>query len=148
MLRMIIAAAFKAKGKRSMSKSELTYFMSFDLKWFSHDSSRMVIKKAIEKGLLVEEGDELKPTFDITSIEIPVNFKPDLSAIESSTFEEIIEEITLKTGMDKKEVISEVNILQEKLGGLVDVEIVALIIAKKYGVDVEKYIEDVEKEVL
>jgi len=55
MLRTVIAAAFKSKGRKSMSKSELTYVLSFDLKWFSHDKSRQIVELAIEKGLLSEE---------------------------------------------------------------------------------------------
>ncbi len=148
MLRMIIAAAYRAKGKRSMSKSELTYFMSFDLKWFTHDGSVKVIEKAIEKGLLIEENGELVPSFDVSSVEIPVDFKPSLNALKSSIFEEIVEEIAIKTGKEKKEVVAEINSLQEKLEGLIDAEVAALVLAKTYNVDVSKYVEDVEKEIL
>ncbi len=148
MLRLTIAAAFKAKGRKSMSRSELTYFMSFDLKWFSHDMSKFIVEKAIEKGLLVEENGKLKPTFDVSAVEVPVNFKPDISSIEhSSVFDEIVEEIALKEGVSKKEVIAEINAYQEKLE-LIDAEVAALVVAKKHGIDVNKYIEDVEKVVL
>ncbi|HID44044.1 MAG TPA: DUF2240 family protein, partial [Archaeoglobaceae archaeon] len=55
MLRTVIAAAFKSKGKKVISKSELNYVLSFDLKWFTHEKSRQVVDVAIEKGLLKEE---------------------------------------------------------------------------------------------
>ncbi|RUM35027.1 MAG: DUF2240 domain-containing protein [Archaeoglobus sp.] len=146
MLKLVIAAAFRAKGKRSMTKSDLTYFMSFNLKWFTHDKSKSVVEKAIEKGLLIEEEGKLKPSFDIYSIKIPVNFEPDLSTIDhTSLFEEILEEISIHTGLEKNELISKVNSVQEKFEGLLDAEVVALIVAKEYGMDVSKYLDSVEK---
>ncbi len=149
MLRLVIAAAFKAKGKRSMSKSELTYLMSFDLKWFTHDKSKLVVEKAVKKGLLVSEGDKLKPAFDISKVNVPVDFKPDLSSLEYTTiFEEIVEEISVQTGIDRKKIISEINAVQEKFEGLLDIEVVALVVARKYGVDVSQYVSEVKKSVL
>ncbi|RLI85889.1 MAG: DUF2240 domain-containing protein [Archaeoglobales archaeon] len=147
MLRTIIAAAFKGKGKRSMPKSELTYVLSFDFKWFSHDKSKQVVELAIKKGFLIEEGDSVKPAFDVSSIEVPIDFKPDLSRINSSTvFDEIVAEISGKTGKDTSEVISEINTQQEKLGNLVDAEVAALLVAKRYGLDISNYIDEVERE--
>ncbi len=149
MLRMVIAAAFRAKGRKSMSRSELTYFMSFDLKWFSHDMSRRVVERAIEKGLLIEEGDKLTPAFDVSTVEIPVDFKPDSGVLDKpSVFEEIVEEIMAKTGMSRNEVISEINDFQGRLEGLVDAEVVALLVARMNGIDISGYIEEVEKAVL
>ncbi len=149
MLRMVIAAAFKAKGRKSMSRSELTYFMSFDLKWFSHDMSKKIVEKALDKGLLVEEEGKLMPSFDISTVEIPVDFKPDSRVLEEpSIFDEIVEEISTKTGMERSEIVSEINEMQEKLEGLVDAEVVALLVARKYGIDVRGYIDEVEKAIL
>lgn len=149
MLRTVIAAAFKSKGRKSMSKSELTYVLSFDLKWFSHDKSRQVVELAIEKGLLTEDGDNLMPAFDIDSVEVPVDFKPDLKKILStSVFDEIVQEIADRSGKDIGEVVAMINRRQEELGNLLDVEVVALLIAKKYGVDVTKYMDKVWEEVI
>ncbi|AEA47715.1 DUF2240 family protein [Archaeoglobus veneficus] len=147
MLRTVIAAAFKAKGRRSMSKSELTYVLSFDFKWFSHDKSKQVVELAIKKGLLVEENDSVRPAFDVSSVEIPIDFKPDLSRLNSSSvFDEIVDEISAKTGKDVSEVIAEINALQERLGNLVDAEVTALLVAKRCGVDISDYIDEVERD--
>ncbi len=147
MLRKVIAAAFRGKGKRSMSKSELTYVLSFDFKWFSHDRSKQVVELAIKKGLLVEEGDSVRPAFDISSVEIPIDFKPDISRLNSSTiFDDIVSEVSEKTGKEVSEIIAEVNAIQERLGGLIDAEVAALLVAKRYDVDVTGYLDEVEKE--
>ncbi len=149
MLRTVIAAAFKSKGKKSMSKSELTYVLSLDLKWFSHDKSRQIVELAIEKGLLSEDNGNLTPSFDVDGVEIPIDFKPDLRKILStSVFDEIVQEIADKSGKDIGEVVAMINRRQEELGNLLDVEVVALLIAKKYGVDITKYVDKVWEEVI
>jgi|Deesub1362B_J571_1020462.scaffolds.fasta_scaffold02271_2 hypothetical protein len=149
MLKTVIAAAFKSKGVRKISKSELYYTLSFDLKWFTHEKSQQVVDIAIDKALLVEEDAMLKPTFRIEEVEIPFGFKPDLKRIiPSSPLDDIIWEICEKTGKDVSEVTAMINNLQNKLGDLLDAEVVALIIARSYGIDVNPYIDRVWKDVI
>ncbi len=140
MLRETIAAAFKSKGRYEMSKKELVMTLSMDLRWFSHEKAKRVVEMAIKRGLL-EGDDTLRPTFDIDEVEIPVNFKP-----SPDVFDEIVKEIAVRLGKSLNEVISMINKKQEELGNMLSVEVVALLIAKSVGIDVSKYIEDVEFE--
>ena len=147
MLKKVIAAAFKSKGKECMREAELIYTLSLDLGWFSHDVAKKVVELAIEKGIIQKEDDNLVPTFNINEIEIPIDFKPDLAKIfTTSIFDLLIQEIAEKTGKSVNEVISIINKRQEELGNLLSVEVVALIVAKEYGIDISEYIQDVEKE--
>jgi len=146
MMKKVIAAAFKSKGKRKMKRSELIYTMSFDLNWFSHESSKKVVEEAEKEGL-IEGGDEVKPTFDIDDIEIS-DFKPDLSKLLSrSVTDRIIEEISEKMGKSYQEVVSIVNEKQEKLEGLVSFQTAALIVAKEIGLDISDFLPEVEREI-
>ncbi|WP_456329850.1 DUF2240 family protein [Archaeoglobus sp.] len=146
MMRKVIAAAFKSKGKRKMKRSELIYTMSFDLNWFTHEGSKKVVEEAEKEGLLEGE-DELQPTFDLDDVDLS-NFKPDLSELLSrSVTDRIIEEIAVKLKKDSREVYSMVNKKQEELGGLVSFPVAALIVAKEAGIDISPYIEEVEREV-
>lgn len=146
MMRKVIAAAFKSKGKRKMKRSELIYTMSFDLNWFTHEGSKKVVEEAEKEGLL-EGDDELQPTFDLDDVDLR-NFKPDLSDLLSrSVTDRIIEEIAVKLKKDSREVYSMVNKKQEELGGLVSFPVAALIVAKEAGIDISPYIEEVEREV-
>ena len=148
MLKTIFAAAFKSKGKNLMSTSELTYVLSFDLKWFSHDKSRQIIELAKKKGILVEEGNFLKPNFDVNKVEVPVDFKPDIRKVFiSSFFEKIAYEISEKTGKEFEEVVAMINKKQEKLGNLLDIDVVALIVAKENNIEVQEYVDEVWKTV-
>jgi hypothetical protein len=149
MLRTVIAAAFRSKGKKSMSKSELNYVLSFDLKWFSHERSKQIVELALKKGLLTEANGLLRPSFNIEGVEIPLGFKPELKRVLSfSTFDEIVWEIAEKSGKDVAEVTAMINRKQEELGNILDVDVVALLVARSYGVDVSSYIEEVWKEVI
>lgn len=146
MMRKVIAAAFKSKGKRKMKRSELIYTMSFDLNWFTHEGSKKVVEEAEKEGLL-EGDDELQPTFDLDDVDLN-NFKPDLSELLSrSVTDRIIEEIAVKLKKDSREVYSMVNKKQEELGGIVSFPVAALIVAKEAGIDISPYIEEVEREV-
>ncbi|MBO8181057.1 MAG: DUF2240 family protein [Archaeoglobus sp.] len=146
MMRKVIAAAFKSKGKRKMKRSELIYTMSFDLNWFTHEGSKKVVEEAEKEGLL-EGDDELQPTFDLDDVDLS-NFKPDLSELLSrSVTDRIIEEIAVKLKKDSREVYSMVNKKQEELGGIVSFPVAALIVAKEAGIDISPYIEEVEREV-
>lgn len=146
MMRKVIAAAFKSKGKRKMKRSELIYTMSFDLNWFTHEGSKKVVEEAEKEGLL-EGDDELQPTFDLDDVDLN-NFKPDLSELLSrSVTDRIIEEIAVKLKKDSREVYSMVNKKQEELGGIVSFPVAALIVAKEAEIDISPYIEEVEREV-
>uniref|UniRef100_A0A7C2N819 DUF2240 family protein n=1 Tax=Archaeoglobus fulgidus TaxID=2234 RepID=A0A7C2N819_ARCFL len=146
MMRKVIAAAFKSKGKKKMKRSELIYTMSFDLNWFTHEGSKKVVEEAEREGLLAGE-DELQPTFDIDDVDI-TNFKPDLSELLSrSVTDRIIEEIAVKLKKESREVFSIINRKQEELGGMVSFPVAALIVAREAGINISRYIEEVEKEV-
>ncbi|HIP63090.1 MAG TPA: DUF2240 family protein [Archaeoglobus profundus] len=147
MLKKVIAAAFKSKGKDYMKESELIYTLSLDLGWFSHDVAKKVVELAIEKGIVQKKDDNLVPTFNVNEVEIPIDFKPDLAKIfATSIFDLLIQEIAERTGKSVNEVISIINKRQEELGNLLSVEVVALIVAKEFGIDISEYIYDVEKE--
>ena len=149
MLKETIASAFRSKGKSSMKKSELIWTLSLDLGWFSHEDARKVVELALERGLLIEN-DELRPAFKLDDVEIPIDFKPDPSKIFSNqpVFDRIVQEIAEKSGKSVGEVIAMINNRQEELGNLLSVEVVALIIAKELGIDISKYIDEVERELL
>ena len=96
MIKKVIAAAFKSKGKKKMKKSELIYTMSFDLNWFSHEDSKKVVEEAEKEGI-ISGNDEVEPTFNLEDVIISSDFKPDIKEIISRTVvDRIIEEISEK----------------------------------------------------
>ena len=67
---------------------------------------------------------------------------------DGSIFDRLLKEISNATGKSIGDVVAMINKKQEQLGNLLSVEVVALIVAKENGLDVSKFIEDVEREVL
>ncbi len=150
MLRKTIASAFRSKGKRRMDRKELTYTLSFDLKFFSHETSKKIVDHAEKKGLIHEVDGTLQPSFDVDEIEIEPDFKPDVNRIfsDGSIFERIVDRIVEETGKDRGSVIAEINQKQLHLGNIMDIEIVALIYAIENEIDMKDFIDEVEREML
>ncbi len=135
--------------------------------------AQRIMEAAIRKGLLEIVEGYVKPTFDHKSVEVPLNFKPtkdllkelgDLGASTSSVetpktdktvpvkteakpvFSLIIDDIAAKSGWNKREVVSRINRVMEKLS--IDAEVAALLIGRDAGVDAGKYLLEVKEEVL
>lgn len=98
--------------------------------------------------LTFNEG-KLEPTFDLKSVEIPVDFKPDIKRIFTfSVFDELVELISEKTGQEKSLVVSMVNKKQDEFKGSLSAEVVALLYAKEIGIDIKPFIPKVRDEIL
>ncbi len=150
MLRKTIASAFKSKGKKKMDRKELTYTLSFDLKFFSHETSKKVVEHAERRGLLHEVDGFLHPSFELDEEDVEPDFKPDVNRIfsDESVFDRIVDRIVSETGKDRGSVIAEINQKQLQLGNILNIEVVALIYALENGIEVRNFIDEVETELL
>lgn len=63
---------------------------------------------------------------------------------EKSLADEIVSEIAKRTGKSYQEVFSMISEKQERMNNLLSFEVVALIVAKEFGLEVSKYIKLVE----
>ncbi len=148
MLKKTIASAFKSKGKKRMDRKELTYTLSFDLKYFSHETSRKVVEHAERKGLLEEIDGIMEPSFEIDEEVVEPDFKPDVNRIfyDEGVFERIVDRIASETGKDRNMIIADINQKQLNLGNIMNIEVAALIYAAENGIDVGDLIYEVERE--
>jgi hypothetical protein len=71
-----LAFAYRRRGADVMERSRLLHMLTFDLRWFSPDPAKRLVARALAGGLLEQAGDELRPTFDVAAVDIPVNFRP------------------------------------------------------------------------
>lgn len=144
-LRQTIAFLFKRKGEEFLSEKELLFSLSIDLHWFSPDECKKIIDNALELKLLVKTEKGLKPNFDYKKTELPIDFKPgrDILGFKEDVFLRIVNELSEKTGMDKKNVVAEINRLNNELN--IEVEVIALLLVRKYNLDISKFLDDVEK---
>ncbi|HWR24697.1 MAG TPA: DUF2240 family protein [Methanosarcina sp.] len=166
-LRFVVSIPFKKNLVMSLSEKDFEFSLVFDLKWFSPKTALKVKERALEAGLLSLNNGFLVPGFDIESVRIPHAFKPSenflenqeeavetLSSsketlkIEEISFEQILEFVSADTGISRQKLVSEINSMQDRLFYLVDIRIVALIVARKFGCNIEAIFEKVSKAVL
>jgi hypothetical protein len=78
----VMATAFRNKGAIAMPGADLRFVLAFGLRWFAPEDAKRVVARAIEVGLLVQEGDTLRVTFDPAKVDVPVNFRPSAGVFE------------------------------------------------------------------
>jgi len=138
-----VGMPFKRKGKESLKDMEFVMALSMDLKWFTPEQAKSVLAEAQKSGLLKRDGELVRPSFDISKIEIPSGFKPQTVAIEKKTvFERVIERIITSTGIEKRRVVSMINKKQEELSKQVVIEVSAILVAIENNVLVDDLIDE------
>ncbi len=72
-----VSMPFKRKGKDALKDMEFILALSLDLKWFNPEQAKIILSDAQKSGLLKREGELVRPSFDISKIEIPSGWKPE-----------------------------------------------------------------------
>jgi hypothetical protein len=145
-----IAQIFRRKGKTSLAEKDFVFAASLDFGWFNPKEAQKLLEIGLESELLIMEDGKVKPTFDYKSLDIPKNFSPTADIFQTSAqpkgiFLKIVDSITMKTNLPAKDLISQINQTQDRMG--VDVEVAALIVARNLGVDISEYMDLVEEEI-
>ncbi|ABK13932.1 MULTISPECIES: DUF2240 family protein [Methanothrix] len=128
--RYLVALPFKKRGKSSLKISDFIFALSLDMKWGPPEKVRALLMEAENEGLVRIDGDVVYSNADI---EIPVGFKP---APVEGIFERAVRMISSKTGMSRKEIIAMINERQDSLQRLVELDVVALLVARELEIDV------------
>lgn len=160
-LKRVVSVPFKKTLAASLSEKDFEYSLAFDLKWFSPKIASKVKEKALEAGVLILKAGALVPGFDVESIRVPHAFKPSenflenpnisgekVSVKEEISFEQVLEFISADIGVNRQKLVSEINFMQDRLSYLVDIRVVALIVAKKFGCDISGIYDRVSRSVL
>lgn len=163
-LKNVVSAPFKKNLAASLPEKDFEFSLAFDLKWFSPKTASEVKDRALEAGLLSLKDGVIRPCFDVDSIRLPHAYKPPENFLELKekpgknensgrhreeiSFEQIIDFISADTGINKQRLVSEINSMQDQLSYLVDIRIVALIVAKKFGCRIEGVLDKVSRAVL
>jgi hypothetical protein len=162
-LRRVVSAPFKKNLTASLPEKDFEFSLAFDLKWFSPKIASEVKGRAIEAGMLSLKDGTLVPCFDVEGVRIPHAYKPPENFLELKeksgnspagrhreeiSFEQILDFVSADMGINRQRLVSEVNSMQDRLSYLVDIRIVALIVAKKLGCNIEGVHGKVSKAVL
>lgn len=140
---LILTAAmpFKRKGTDSMKESEFIMVLSMDLDWFKPDTARAFVTAALEQCVISRENDMLKAEFNRNDVEIPMGFKPDANLFqERDVFEQVVERIIVNTGLEKQKIIARINKQRSETGGLFNMDVLGILMAREYGIEVNDLI--------
>jgi hypothetical protein len=145
-----IATPFRHTRKDRLKKNEIVYYLAFDRKWMSIEQANIILKRALDEGLVGYDGEMLAPKFDIRSVEIPIGFKPSQSVFETNDpVQSLIDKVVQSSGRQETEIIAEMNRMKSNdFDDLLRPEAAIIILAKRYGVPVEEQIAALKENLL
>lgn len=124
--------------------------LSMGLHWFKLEDARAVVAKAIAQKLVEETEGGFKPSFDLSSVDIPLDYSPSEDILAEDQVEDVfmsvVDRIVNATKLEKTTVISNVNKMKSRMG--VTIEVAALMVARSYDVDVSRYYENVQNNLI
>jgi len=149
----IIAFIFKRSGKTELAFSDIYLTLSMELNWFTPDGAKDFVNKAIEKKLLTKKNTQLRPSFGISKIEIPIGYSPKGNLFdekketkeenEKNILDEIISKIERKTEEDLKKIKDGIKKIEKEKK--ITEETAAVLYAKEYDITFEGLYEEIEK---
>lgn len=151
---IIIAFVFNRSGKTKLDFSEMYLSLSMSLNWFTPNQAKDFVNMALKQKLLKKEDDLLKPAFDYKKIVVPVGFYPskkgfeekkEKETVEEDIFKIIVKKIVEKTQVDEERIIDEINHVEKEKN--ITLEVAALLVGKKYDIDLEDFFEKVEEKI-
>lgn len=149
-LTITIAAPFRHARKDQLKKNEIIYFLSFKQHWMNIDQANILITRAKEEGLVAIEGDMIRPLFDVSTIEIPLGYRPGSSVFErSDPVDDLLSRISKHSGKPLAELVAEQNqIVTERFGGNLRSEAAVVIMAKRHDVEFKDLLPALREHVL
>lgn len=133
-----------------MSEREFVFSASMDLRWFPPKDSQKLLDVATSRGIVSLEDGLVSPSFDVSKVDIPLGFTPSSAVLElppeEDLFSKILEYMLTHLDRERKDVISRINAIQERMG--VEIEIAALLAGEEQGLDMSKFFKDVEEIIL
>jgi len=160
-LKTCIAAVFLNKGKDVLTAKEFAMYVSLDLRWMPVKDSYNLIAVLSEKKMINVSGDYLRPAVDLSSVSVPVAYRPDekllkmLNSYKASAktvivgseelFPQLIN-VAVNSGANKGKFVSECNRISKTLN--VDMEVAAMLALRELNVDISLYLDTVSEQIL
>ena len=153
---MVCAAAFlRNKGKTTVTDNEFLMGVSMDFHWMPYGDAKKLLSAMIQKGIFVKSGEYLRPSFEISEVDVPVAYRPSEGILRSCAVQpkpapeqrketDLLPSLmaeAMESGMEKRDFISECNILQKRLN--IDILAAGLIVLRDRGVKVTDYSEKI-----
>jgi hypothetical protein len=148
-LKEALVYLFQRKGKDILTEKELILSASMDLGWFTPDDAKQLVDICVELKLLSRKENGLTPNFDYRNYSIPIDFSPSENILQIEAQEpllfSILRHIDSKVGLGRSNIMSEINKKQDTLD--VEIEVAAILVAKKYEIDISGFLREAESEI-
>jgi hypothetical protein len=125
----------RIKGSREFSRSELVGLLSFTLKLMSVREAKAAIEEWIGEGILEERGEVLVVNEEALSE----------SKKKEDLFEEMVDYISSSLGIEREELISELERFAERYG-YIDKRLVLYLLGLDKGLDMSRFRDRLELE--
>lgn len=158
-----LAFAFRRKGADAIPGSELRLLLAYDLRWFAPEDAKLVVQRALETGLLrEEEGGVVRAAFDVAAVEVPLNFRPTRDVLDEAPPARLpparapaapapgpaapaAAAPARETQEDEERLALDER---RRRGGLMDVEVARLVVARRAGEDVAERAKALEAKMM
>ena len=154
-LRVCAAAFLRNKGKTTVTDNEFLMGVSMDFHWMPYGDAKKLLSAMIQEGVFVKSGEYLRPTFEISEVDVPVAYRPSEGILKSCVAKpkadpaqkndaDLLPSLmaeAMESGMEKRDFISECNILQKRLN--IDILAAGLIVLRDRGVKVSDFSEKI-----
>jgi len=149
-LKKCLTMIFRRKGKELLGEHEFVYAASMDLHWFPPKEAQKLLEVAMREGLLKLSQGMLSPTFELVDENLELDYRPSDDMLKSHTkpekndlFYDITSKIMSGAKLPKKEVVSKINKMRERMD--IDIEVAALLVARGYEIDISEEISIAEQ---
>lgn len=157
-----LAFAFRRKGADALPGTDLRLMLAYDLRWFAPEDAKRVVQRARELGLLAEADGVVRPTFDPARVEVPVNFRPTVAVLDEEVPADLPPPAPRAAAPAPAPTppppesppvppapgaaLAEAE--RARRGGLMSLEVAALVVARRGGEDVTGRLAEAEARVL
>ena len=156
-----MAAVFLNKGRDVLTAKEFVMYISLDLRWMPVKDAYSLITALSEKNMMEVAGEYVKPSIDLSDVNVPVAYRPSANLISAlgsqkkngknippeteGSFPKLIG-TAVKNGAEKGKFVSECNKISKSLN--VDMEVAALLVLREMKIDINPYVKEVSEEIL
>ena len=162
-LEVCAAALFLSRGKDVVTRNEFSMTVSMDLRWMPKKEADGLLKVLVKEGVVTLKDDYVRPAFDMTSVKVPVSYKPmdDVRALAKEAADaqstpqtaapapkdtfSLMKSMAASAGIDGKEYMSRCRAISKSLG--ITQTAAGLVVLNEAGIDVSKVIDSVEKDI-
>lgn len=140
-LRTAVAFVFQRAGRQELTEQEIRHHVSMDLRWFEPGEARRFVEQALDRELVEETPDGLRPTFEVRDVEVPLGFQPDLPTREATPMDRLLDRLEAETGRKRQDLVAEINAEQDRSGELLDPIVAGFLVARDLDVEVDDLVE-------